>query len=122
MGNAERIESDADSRHMAALERIAGRLADLDPWDRSAETEANRRRLLELRGFYRDRLGIADDGVESRRLTDARVDATDALLARTRRTLGLPAEGPVDWAAAREAFRALGPERSSVWQDPDDDE
>lgn len=109
-----------DQRHMAALERIAGRLADLDPWDRDPDTEATRRRLLELRGFYRDRLGIEDDGAESRMLTDARIASSDELLARTRRTLGLPAEGPVDWQAAREAFRAMGPERAYLWDDPDE--
>lgn len=115
------IETDRDdARHMAALERIAARLAELDPWDRDPATEIRRRRLLELRGFYRDRLGIADDGSESRMLTDARIASSDALLARTRRTLGLPAEGPVDWQAAREAFRALGPDGPFIWDDPDE--
>jgi hypothetical protein len=102
------------------LERIGRKLAELDPADRSEGSERIRGRLLTLRSFYRAQLGIIDDAGESRALTDRRIGRSDALLARTRALLGMPSEGPVDWAAAREAFSALGAtDRAWALADPD---
>lgn len=111
------LDADSESRAFAALERIGRKLADLEPSDRSEATERVRGRLLALRAFYRGRLGIEDDAHESRVLTDRRIAGSDVLLRRTRAVLGLPSEGPVDWAAARAAVRTLGPAQAAIWDD-----
>lgn len=114
---AQHIET-AEERDWRALERVAVRLAGLDPSDRSEEAERARARLLALRGWYRARLGIDDAESDSRALTDRRIAQSDSCLARARRVCGLPAEGPVDWRAVREAVLRLDPATRSDVLDP----
>jgi hypothetical protein len=99
------IDRDSEAAHFRSLERIAARLADIDPEDPTEGAERSRARLLALRQYHRAHLGILDDDEERSEATEWRVRSTDRRLERARIAAGLPAEGPVDWAAVR---RSLG--------------